>query len=94
MWPGLSVERMFQNPLRALDPALHMMVGHQERSSMYIRKFRVGDESALHAVFHSAVDETANRDDTPEQLDAWASARQTDVLRQGSSAGGRGDLER
>lgn len=39
---------------------------------MIIRDFRVGDEMALHAVFHSAIHQTASRDYSHEQIDAWA----------------------
>lgn len=39
---------------------------------MRVRSFRNGDESALHAVFLSAVHEIACADYTPEQLQAWA----------------------
>ncbi len=39
---------------------------------MRIRRFRPGDEMALHAVFHSAIHGVASRDYTPEQIDAWA----------------------
>ena len=39
---------------------------------MRIRRFRPGDESALHSVFHSAIHGVASRDYTPEQIDAWA----------------------
>jgi putative acetyltransferase len=37
-----------------------------------IRDFRIGDESALHAVFHSAVRVTARDSYSPVQIDAWA----------------------
>jgi putative acetyltransferase len=37
-----------------------------------IRDFRVGDEAALQAVFHSAVHMTAAKSYTPMQIDAWA----------------------
>ena len=39
---------------------------------MLIREFRIGDEMALHAVFYSAIHQTASKDYTPEQIDAWA----------------------
>lgn len=39
-----------------------------------IREFRLGDEPALHAVFHSAVHDTASADYSAEQIDAWAPA--------------------
>ena len=39
---------------------------------MCIREFRVGEEMALHAVFHSAVHQLACQDYTAEQIDAWA----------------------
>ncbi|MGZ2499252.1 putative acetyltransferase [Ralstonia sp. 151470066-2] len=39
---------------------------------MLIRPFRLGDEPALHAVFHSAVHEIAAGRYSPEQLEAWA----------------------
>ena len=42
------------------------------RAQMIIRDFRVGDEMALQAVFFSAVRQTANRDYSPEQIEAWA----------------------
>src|SRR5262245_12192322 len=41
---------------------------------MRIREFRIGDESALHEVFHSAVHDVASRDYTAEQIEAWAPA--------------------
>ena len=41
---------------------------------MLIREFRIGDELALHAVFHSAVHHLARDRYTPEQLDAWTPA--------------------
>jgi putative acetyltransferase len=41
---------------------------------MHIRKFRIGDEPALHAVFHSAVHEIARADYCAAQIDAWAPA--------------------
>jgi putative acetyltransferase len=39
---------------------------------MLIRPFRLGDESALHAVFWSAVHGLASKDYTAEQIQAWA----------------------
>jgi putative acetyltransferase len=39
---------------------------------MHIRDFRIGDEAALYAVFHSSVHRVASRDYRPDQLDAWA----------------------
>lgn len=39
---------------------------------MLIRDFCIGDELALHAVFHSAIHQVAIRDYTPEQINAWA----------------------
>lgn len=39
---------------------------------MHIRDFRVGDETALHDVFHSAIHRIAPADYTPEQIAAWA----------------------
>lgn len=41
---------------------------------MQLRRFRPGDEAALHRVHFSAVHVTAARDYTPEQLEAWASS--------------------
>jgi putative acetyltransferase len=41
---------------------------------MQLRRFRPGDEAALHRVHFSAVHVTAARDYTPEQLEAWAPA--------------------
>jgi putative acetyltransferase len=41
---------------------------------MHIRRFQVGDERALHAVFHSAIHGLACRDYAPEQIQAWAPA--------------------
>lgn len=41
---------------------------------MNIRRFRIGDEAALFRVFFSAVHDTASRDYTPEQVEAWAPA--------------------
>jgi putative acetyltransferase len=43
-----------------------------------IRDFRVGDEMALQAVFHSAVHVTAAKSYTQIQIDAWA-PREIDV---------------
>ena len=40
--------------------------------AMNIREFRIGDEPALHAVFHSAIHEIACKDYTAEQIEAWA----------------------
>ncbi len=39
---------------------------------MIIREFRIGDESALHQVFFSAIHQIATQDYTPEQINAWA----------------------
>src|SRR5512139_3557853 len=39
---------------------------------MIIRDFRIGDEMALHAVFFSAIRQTASRDYSREQIEAWA----------------------
>jgi putative acetyltransferase len=39
---------------------------------MLIRPFRLGDETALHAVFLSAVHGLASKDYTAEQIQAWA----------------------
>jgi putative acetyltransferase len=39
---------------------------------MIIRDFRIGDEMALHAVFYCAVRQTASRDYSREQIEAWA----------------------
>ena len=39
---------------------------------MHIREFRIGDEMALHAVFHSAIHEIASQNYTLEQVNAWA----------------------
>lgn len=39
-----------------------------------IRPFHIGDETALHRVFHGAVHHVASRDYTPEQINAWAPA--------------------
>lgn len=39
---------------------------------MYIREFRIGDEMALHAVYHCAIHKVASRFYTPEQINAWA----------------------
>lgn len=41
---------------------------------MMIRRFRIGDEIALFRVFYSAIHDTASRDYTQEQVDAWAPA--------------------
>jgi putative acetyltransferase len=63
-----------------------------------IRRFRVGDEAALHAVFHSAVHMTAIQSYTPLQIDAWApheidmgawSTRMQDLRPFVAEAGGR-----
>ncbi len=47
---------------------------------MQIREFRVGDESALHAVFHSSIHLLACADYTPEQIDAWAPEKMDQVM--------------
>lgn len=47
---------------------------------MNIRPFRHGDESELHAVFHSAVHGIASRDYSSEQVGAWAPTEITDEL--------------
>jgi len=39
---------------------------------MLIREFQVGDEAALRAVFLSAVHESASRDYSAQQVNAWA----------------------
>jgi putative acetyltransferase len=39
---------------------------------MHIRDFRIGDEMALYAVFHSAVHQLASQHYTSDQIDAWA----------------------
>lgn len=39
---------------------------------MRVRPVRQGEEAALRQVFFSAVHDTASRDYTPEQIDAWA----------------------
>ena len=39
---------------------------------LQIRDFRVGDEMSLHAVFYCAIHQTASRDYTAQQIDAWA----------------------
>jgi putative acetyltransferase len=39
---------------------------------MRIRRFRVGDESALLRVHFTAIHGLASRDYTPEQTEAWA----------------------
>jgi len=41
---------------------------------MHIRPFRLGEERALHAVFHSAIHGLASKDYTAEQIQAWAPA--------------------
>lgn len=48
-----------------------------------VRRFRHGEERALHTVFHSAVHGLACRDYTAEQIDAWAPA---DIDRQAWAA--------
>jgi putative acetyltransferase len=47
---------------------------------MHIRLFHHGDESALHAVFHSTVHGIASRDYSREQVEAWAPTEVTDEL--------------
>jgi putative acetyltransferase len=47
---------------------------------MNIRPFRHGDESALHAVFHSAIHGIASHDYSREQVEAWAPTEITDEL--------------
>jgi putative acetyltransferase len=37
-----------------------------------IREFQLGDEPALHAVYHSAIHEVACKDYSAEQIEAWA----------------------
>ncbi len=39
---------------------------------MHIRPFHIGDETALYAVFYSAVHELASKNYTLEQINAWA----------------------
>ncbi len=39
---------------------------------MRIRRFRIGDATALHDVFFSAIHQIAARDYSPEQINAWA----------------------
>lgn len=41
---------------------------------LQLRRFRIGDEAALHRVHFSAVHDIAARDYTREQLQAWAPA--------------------
>ena len=41
---------------------------------MEIRRFRPGDEAALFEVYFTAIHQTAARDYTQEQIDAWAPA--------------------
>ncbi len=43
-------------------------------NATHIRRFRVGDEKALHAVFFSAVHQLASADYSTEQINAWAPA--------------------
>ena len=43
-----------------------------QRHPLVIRPFRAGEESALHAIFHSAVHGIAASRYRPEQLEAWA----------------------
>lgn len=49
---------------------------------MHIRPFRHGEESALHAVFHSAVHGIACRDYSSGQIEAWAPSEMTAALSQ------------
>lgn len=44
-----------------------------------LRDFRIGDEPALRAVFHSAIHDVAIRDYTPLQVDTWAPAEYDDA---------------
>jgi putative acetyltransferase len=44
-----------------------------------IRTFRIGDEAALHAVFHASVHTLARRHYTAEQLAAWAPSEHDSV---------------
>ena len=39
---------------------------------MNVREFQLGDERALHVVYHSAIHEVASKDYTTEQIEAWA----------------------
>jgi putative acetyltransferase len=39
---------------------------------MIIREFRLGEELALHEIFHSSVHELARSHYTPDQISAWA----------------------
>ncbi|MDR7092576.1 GNAT family N-acetyltransferase [Hydrogenophaga laconesensis] len=50
-------------------PLVHLRERHAT-----VRRFRAGDEAALHAVHHGAIHRTASRDYTPEQLNAWSPA--------------------
>ncbi len=45
---------------------------HCATAGVLIRRFRPGEEEALHRVFHGAVHRVAARDYTPEQCAAWA----------------------
>lgn len=50
-------------------PLIHLRERHAT-----VRRFRTGDEAALHAVHHAAIHRIASRDYTPEQLNAWSSS--------------------
>ncbi|QHE88863.1 GNAT family N-acetyltransferase [Hydrogenophaga sp. BPS33] len=43
---------------------------------MHIRPFRIGDEATLYRLHHDSIHRVAARDYTPEQILAWAPARQ------------------
>lgn len=55
-----SAEAALRRLARQLQPALQL------------RRFVAGDAAALHRVFHGAVHQTASRDYTPAQVQAWA----------------------
>ena len=42
--------------------------------AMDIREFNLGDELALHTVYHSSIHDVACKDYTAEQIEAWAPA--------------------
>ena len=52
-----------RNPPKAAGPSI---------DAAKVRDFRIGDESALYAVFYSAIHEIASQHYAPNQIDAWA----------------------
>ena len=78
---GLMVEGLGQplNLMLARSAAIEVSaeaalrrLAQQLQPALQLRRFALGDEAALYRVFHSAVHQTAARDYTPAQVQAWA----------------------